>query len=109
MELRTENGQLKAGGAFKLIATGYLLGAGVIFLPAFAIVGVTATVSHAPVTVNGEVVEGGFAAAFGLAPLVLLPIALAIQSVIFGGIGVLGLWLYTRWRPIRITAPDAFD
>lgn len=109
MELRTEGGQLKAGGAFKLIATGYLLGAGVIFIPAFVVIGLVATLAGAPIVVNGQVVEGGFATVAGLAPLFLLPVILAGQAMVLSGIIVLGLWLYTRWRPIRVTAGDASE
>ena len=109
MELRTDSGQLKAGGAFKLIATGYLLGAGVIFIPAFVVMGLVATLAGAPIVVNGQVVEGGFATVAGLAPLFLLPVILAGQAMVLSGIIVLGLWLYTRWRPIRVTAGDASE
>lgn len=108
MELRTVDGVLKPGGAFKLIATGYLLGAGAIFVPLFVLVILATFASGAPATINGEVVEGtaGFLAAF--APLIMLPFVVAIQSVIFGGLIVFGLWLYQKRRPIRVINEDTF-
>lgn len=97
------SGQLKLDGAFKLVATGYLIGAGVIFVPAFALVTLLSLASGAPMMVNGQTVEsGGFLLA--LLPLVLVPLILAMQSVMFGGLVVLGLWLYQKRRPLSVVA-----
>jgi hypothetical protein len=102
VELRTEGGQLKPGGAFKLVATGYFLGAGVIFIPLFALISVVSLAAGVPPTVNGQQVEGGGGLLIALLPLILVPVILAIQAVMFGGLAVLGLWLYQKRRPIRI-------
>ena len=102
MELQTENGRLKLGGAFKLVATGYFLGAGVIFVPLFALVTVISLAAGVPPTVNGQEVEGG-GMILAILPLVVVPIILAMQAVMFGGLAVLGLWLYSKRRPIRVT------
>lgn len=102
MELRTTGGQLKLGGAFKLVATGYFLGAGVIFLPLFALVTVISLAAGVPPTLNGEPVEGSGAVLVSLLPLILVPVILAVQAVMLGGLAVLGLWLYNKRRPIRV-------
>ena len=105
MELQTQNGRLKPGGAFKLVATGYFLGAGVIFLPLFALISVITVISIAaggPAVLNGEQVQGGPAIFVAILPLVMLPVILAIQALVFGGLAVLGLWLYNKWRPILV-------
>jgi len=41
-----------------------------------------------------------------LLQLLLLPIILGIQSVLFGGVIVLGLWLYQKRRPILVVDGD---
>ena len=102
MELRTTGGQLKPGGEFKLVATGYFLGTGVIFLPLFALVTVTALAAGVPPTLNGEPVEGSGGVFVAFLPLFLVPVILALQAVMFGGLAVLGLWLYSKRRPIRV-------
>lgn len=92
MELRTTGGQLKLGGAFKLVATGYFLGAGVIFLPLFALINVITLAAGVPPTLNGEPVEGSGGILVAFLPLIMVPVILAIQAVMFGGLAVLGLW-----------------
>lgn len=102
MELRTRNGQLEAGGAFKLVAAGYFLGAAAIFIPLFGLVTLISLAAGVPPTVNGEPVEGGGVVLFALLPLIMVPVILAMQAVMFGGLAVLGLWLYQKRRPIRV-------
>lgn len=102
MELRTKGGLLKPGGAFKLVATGYFLGAGLIFLPLFALVTMIFIAAGVPPLVNGEPVEGSGAVLAFFLPLIMLPVVLAMQAVMFGGLAVIGLWLYTKRRPIRV-------
>ena len=102
MELRTIEGKLRAGGAFKLVATGYLVGAGAIFIPLFALVTLIALVSGAPAMFNGEVVEGGAAFMVALMPMIMVSVVLGMQAVMFGGLVVFGLWLYQKRRPIRV-------
>ena len=105
MELQTQNGRLKPGGAFKLLATGYFLGAAVIFLPLFALIAVIAAISigaGGPALLNGEQVQGGAAIFVAILPLVMLPMILAMQALMIGGLAVLGLWLYNKWRPILV-------
>ena len=106
MELHTENGQLAPSGAFKLIATGYLLGAGAIFVPLFVLIAVLTLATGASAMMNGQVVHGSARFLVGLMPVVLVPVVLALQAVMFGGLVVFGLWLYTKRRPIRVVAKE---
>ncbi len=94
MELQIIGGQLKAGATFRLIATGYFIGAGVIFGPLFLLATLAISFQR-PVMLLG-----------GLLQLLLLPIILGIQSVLFGGVIVLGLWLYQKRRPILVVDGD---
>ncbi|WP_312166970.1 hypothetical protein [Phenylobacterium sp.] len=105
MELRTVGGRLKASSAFKLVATGYLVGAGAIFIPLFTLVTVMLVATGAPARVNGEVVEGG--ELLNLMPILLGPIILAMQAVTFGVLVVFGLWLFQKRWPLLIVAEDA--
>lgn len=107
MDLRTVNGQLKPGAAFRLIATGYLFGAGALFIPLFAVITIVMVVGGAPMKVNGENVHGSARLLAQLAPVLMVPIILAMQSVMIGGLIVFGLWLYQKRRPIRVIAEEA--
>lgn len=102
MELMTTGGQLKLGGAFKLVATGYFLGAGVIVIPLFALGTVITLAAGGPPTFNGEPVEGSGGIVLAFLPFIMAPVILAMQAVMFGGLAVLGLWLYAKRRPIRV-------
>lgn len=94
MELRTTGGQLKAGAVFRLIATGYIIGAGVIFGPLFLLATLAMSLQHPRMLVAG------------LIQLLLLPVILGIQSVVVGAAIVLGLWLYQKRRPILVVDGD---
>ncbi len=94
MELRTVGGQLKAGAAFRLVTIGYVIGAGVIFGPLF-LLAIVAMSFQRPVMLVG-----------GLIQLLMLPIILAVQSLLLGGVIVLGLWLYQKRRPILVVDGD---
>lgn len=94
MELRATGGQLKAGAVFQLIATGYFIGAGVIFGPLFLLATLAMSLQR-PLMLLG-----------GLIQLLLLPIILGIQSVLIAGMIVLGLWLYQMRRPILVLDGD---
>ena len=102
MELKTANGQLKLDSAFKLVATGYLIGAGVIFVPLFGLTMLAGLAGGGPMKLNGQVVEGSAGVLLALLPLVMLPFIVAMQSVMFGGLVVFGLWLYQKRRPLRV-------
>lgn len=105
MELRTVGGRLKLDSTFKMVATGYVVGAGVIFLPLIILVTLVSFAAGAPMTVNGEVVErGGF---LTFLPIVMVPAILAMQALMFGGLVTLGLWLFQMRWPIRVVSDSA--
>ena len=105
VELRMVNGKLNPSGTFKLIATGYLIGAGVIFVPLFAIATLFGFAIGAPTRLNGGVV-GLFVE---LMPLIMVPIIVAMQALMIGGIVVFGLWLYQKRWPIRVFGEGALS
>lgn len=109
MELKTTDGRLKLGSVFKLVATGDLLGAGVIFIPGFALIALGGLATGVPVKWGGQVVEGAAATFLTLMPLVMIPFVLAMQAMMFGGLIVLGLALYQTRRPLRVVADEAAE
>lgn len=106
MELRTIGGHLRPGSAFRPIAIAYFLGAGVFIAPMFVLVTLIQLAVGGPATLNGKPIEAGAATLFTLLPLVVLPLVLAGQAVLFGGLIVFGLWLYQRRKPIRVVPQD---
>jgi hypothetical protein len=109
MELRVkENGQLSLGSAYKMIATGWVLGVGgffaMMFIPMFIIFLIMA-LSGQPVSVNGEMTTGWAAFSPMLIMLVMMPVVIAFHAVMFGGMIVLGLVAYRQFRPITVKCP----
>ena len=81
MELRTVDGRLRLDGVFKVVATGYLLGAGVFFIPMFVLVFLTTLAAGGPTMVNGQVVQGGSGALLGLLMIIMVPFVVAEEAV----------------------------
>ena len=102
MELRTTAGLLKPGAAFKLVAAGYFLGAVAFFIPLFALITLITVAAGIPPTVNGEPVEGGGGVVVAFIMLIMVPVILAFQAVMLGGLSVVGLWLYSKRKQIRV-------
>lgn len=68
----------------------------------FALVTAIFFAAGVPPLVNGEPVEGSGRVFAALLPLIVLPVVLAFQAIMFGGLAVLGLWLYNKRRLIRV-------
>lgn len=51
---------------------------------------------------NGDPVEGIGGVLVAFIPLIMVPVILAIQAVMLGGVSVAGLWLYSKRRQIRV-------
>jgi hypothetical protein len=109
MELRTVGGRLKFGGVFRLVATGYAIGAGVIFLPMFALMTLISLPTGAATKVNGEVVNGVAGQALLFLPFLMAPFIVAMQALMVGAFIVFGLWLYQKRRPLRVVAEEDLD
>lgn len=85
---------ISAGSLLKLIWTGYVIGAGVFFIPVFLMAALTGVLwLH----------EGlGFE---GMMFVVFLPFAVALQGLALGAIVLLGLWIYRKFKDIEVQRP----
>lgn len=113
MELRVkENGQLSLGSAYRLIATGWVLGVGgffaIMIIPMLIIFLITLLAGQ-PVMVNGEMTTGWSALAPMLFILVMFPLIIVFHAVMFGGMIVLGLVAYRQFRPITVKRSPGSD
>jgi len=101
MEIKAVDGKLSIDSLFVPIAVGYVIGAGVIFLPLFLLMGLLFAFSPAGMDQNGQAVSG---AAMALPMIIMVPFILAMQSVMFGGLILLGLAIYGKWGTLRVTS-----
>jgi hypothetical protein len=101
MEIKAVDGKLSLGSLFGPIAVGYGIGAGVIFIPMFLLIGVLSLVTPAGVDQGGQTVS---ASAMFLPMIIMVPFILAMQAVMFGGLIMLGLSIYRLWGTLRVTS-----
>ncbi len=87
--------KLSAGTVYKLIAIGSVVG----FLPLGLLAGILGALDFSTVTWNGQPVVG--LSAILVAPLVMGFMGLFFTGL-FGSVTVLGLWLYSLVKPIKI-------
>jgi len=110
MQLKTVDGQLTLGSAFKLIVIGWLISFTLLFGAIFVAVAISSVVSG-EIVVNGELVRGRGAVLAAIAPFVLvIPIVVPLHALVFGGLMTAGLWLYRLHKPLRVidaTAPPS--
>ncbi len=97
MELRTLDGQLTPGGVFKIVAVGYLIGAGAI---AFAGIALMEIFGASPVSADGPIVKA-------LALLITVLLILGLQGLMLGALVVFGIWLLQRGWRLPVVAGDA--
>jgi len=96
MKLQSVDGNLSSGNFFKPVAIGYVIGAGVFFLPMLLLT--------IPMMILMPGVEGeSQSMSMALSGLIMVPFILILQGVVFGGLVVLGLSIYRLRWPIRIT------
>jgi hypothetical protein len=88
--------RVAAGSVFRLIAIGFLFSVG----PFFVLMGILAGFGQSTLRWNGAPV-------YGLKAVLLSPLMGAMATGVFtvvAGIGiVLGLWIYSKWKPVRLT------
>jgi hypothetical protein len=100
MEIKAVDGKLSLASLFGPVAVGYGIGAGIIFVPMFLLVGLLS--SFAPMTAqNGQTVSP---AMMVLPMVIMVPFIVALQGVMFGGLVMLGLAIYRKWGTLRVTS-----
>jgi hypothetical protein len=101
MEIKAVDGQLSLASMFGPVAVGYAIGAGVIFVPMFLLMGLLFSFAPAGVDQNGQ----PFSPAMMVLPMVIMvPFIVAMQGVMMGGLVMLGLAIYRKWGKLRVTA-----
>jgi hypothetical protein len=99
MEIKAVDGKLSLGSLFGPIAVGYGIGAGVIFIPMFLLMGLLFSFAPAGVDQNGQTVSG---AAMVLPMIIMVPFIVAMQGVMFAGLVMFGLAIFRNWGTLRV-------
>ena len=103
MQLKSINGKLTLGSAYKLFVVSWFVGWTSIFM-VFAGIFAIASLITGQATINGEIVEGAGPVAAQLLPmLALIPVIIIFHAFMFSGLLLLGLVIYRIWRPVQIT------
>ena len=103
MQLKTSDGKLTLGSAYKLFVVGWIIGIGGFFLAIFSIV-ILASLVGGSITFNGELVEGQPDILLTVLPmLIFLPVIVIFHAFMFGGLWLLGLVIYRLKSPITVT------
>lgn len=103
MNLTVRDGQLTLGSVFKLVATSWLCFGLIVFGGLFLLIFLLGAASGT-MMVNGESVAGRQAVlAVGVPMLLLVPVIIAMQAVMFGGFVTLGAALLRLRRPLSVT------
>ena len=88
--------RVAAGSVLRLIAIGF----GFSLVPFFVLMGVLAGFGQSTLRWNGAPV-------YGLKAVLLSPLMGAMAALLFtivaGIVIVLGLWIYSKWKPVRLT------
>ena len=91
MKIQLQKNGIQPKQLIKLVGTGYFLGAGLLFGTLFLIGGI------------GTVLFGNSAEINALVPfIILVPVILVLQSIIFSLFIALGLWLFKKFKPLEI-------
>lgn len=101
MEIKGIDGKLSLASLFGPVAVGYGIGAGVIFIPMFLLMGLLSLFVPSGVDQSGQTVS---ASAMFLPMIIMVPFILAMQAVMFGGLIMLGLSIYRTWGTLRVTS-----
>ena len=94
--------RLRTGSIYRFSAIGATFG----LIPLFALLGVLASVGLVNLTWNGEVVTGPRAVLVG--PVMGAFLAL-ICTALFGSATALGLWIYSKFRPLSVEYEELPD
>ena len=103
MNLTVRDSQLTLGSVFKLVAISWLCFGLVVFGGLTLLIFLIGAASGAMV-VNGETVDGHGAVVASMLPmLILVPVIVALQAVIFGGFVTVGAALFRIRKPLSVT------
>lgn len=104
MNLKIRDGQLTLGSVFRLAAVGWAVCGLIIFGGIFLLL-LLIGIAGGAMLVNGETINGRGAVLMAMLPMiVILPVILALQAVMFGGMITGGAALYRLWRPLSVSA-----
>jgi hypothetical protein len=98
MKLYVRDGKLQAGSFFKFVFVGVLIGEGLIFGIPFLFI----TIAMLTIAATGTPIAGNAPQMVWLLPI-MFPMIVAMHAVMFGGMIVLGLWIYSRFGKLEIT------
>ena len=99
MKIRASGGSPELASLYRVVTIGYVIGAGALFLIP-TILAVTFGGLGSATSSPGQSTPSPFLF------VLLVPIVLGMQSLIFGGIVILGLAIYRRWRPIAVVSTE---
>ncbi len=103
MILKSVNGQLSSASFFKPVAVGYVLGAAVFFVPVLLLMALTGIVMVATGSTGGNEIDGSNPLPHLMMGFIMVPVILILQSMMFGGLVVLGLTIYRIKQPIQVS------
>lgn len=102
MELKTREGHLKLGSAYRLLVTAWAISWGLLFTLTILMI-ILITLLTGEMTIYGELVQGRATILMNMLPFFLLvPIIVLFHAFWFGGFLLFGLWVYRTRRPIRV-------
>lgn len=103
MQLKSINGKLTLGSAYKLFVISWIVGWGAIFIIFGGIFLLAMLVSGGAAT-DAVVVEGALPeTAAALLSLIMLPVIIVFHAFAFSGFLLLGFVIYRLWRPVQVT------
>ena len=98
------DGQLTLGSVFRLVAIAWSC-FGLIIIGGLFLLILLIGLASGSVEVNGELVQGRAAVLSAMLPIVILvPIIVVLQALIFGGFVTAGAALYRLRRPLSVTS-----
>ena len=103
MIIKSVDGQLGSTSFFKPVAIGFILGAAVFFVPMLLLMALMGIVTVATGDAGGPEAGGTSPLSHIMLGFVMVPLILVMQSVMFGGLVVLGLSIYRIKRPILVS------
>lgn len=98
MEIKAVDGKLSVSSLFGPVAVGYGIGAGIIFIPTFLLIGLAFWFVPG-VDQTGQPING---AMMVLPMVIMVPFIVAMQSAMLAGLVMLGLAIYRQWGTLRV-------